>query len=512
MNKDLNNSSLALINRIKSYENDFTQLIRRRLGIVIHTHQSNELFKTILDACRTFNCNADDYLHRLTIASDDSPLLEHLIAGVTVGETYFFRDKHQMQLLTDTLLPQLIQSKRAQHDLSLRIWSAGCATGEEIYTLGMMLLEQLPDFAAWRIQLLATDLNTRSLQKAMTGQYTEWSMRAISPYFKDHYFTHENNHYMLAEKIRDVVRFNYLNLNDDTYPALYNGTNAQDLILCRNVLIYFDNDRISRLMKKLNLCLIPGGYLILGASDPIMTEETDLIFHHQLGIIFSRPTLESPPVLPPPPAEAKIKKLINMPVFIKTAPQPTTHVQPKQSTVIVQNQQTIMQLLSESRWQDALETIQVCELAGKKDSTLLSLKATAYANLGQLEQSLQSCLESLKLDATNKYTYLTLALTLIELNRQEEAEEALRKTLFLDRQFVVGHFQLGLLLLRKKQYDMGMKSLTNALTISEAKNASESVPGYQGLNYGKLSEIFRHEITMYAASGGISHATQNVQK
>ncbi len=507
MNNDRLDPSTTLITSIKACENHVIKLIQQRLGIMIHPHQTHELLKTILDACHIFHCNAENYLHRLTNDPTDSPLLEHLIAGITVGETYFFRDKHQMQLLQDILLPQLIKSKRAQHDLSLRIWSAGCATGEEIYTLGMMLLELLPDFSAWRLQLLGTDLNTRSLQKAMTGHYTEWSMRSISTYFKQRYFTRENNHYLLSEKIRDLVRFDYLNLNDNTYPALFNRTNAQDLILCRNVLIYFDNASISKLMKKLNDSLVHGGFLLLGASDPLMIKGTNLIFHHQLSTLFSRQTTAKTPVLPTQLVVEKTKKETHLLNVTKTKLPPTPFSSPTKHALVMPDQHTIAQLLNESRWQDALAAIHVCEITGKKDSSLLNSKAMAYANLGQLEQSLQSCLDSLSLDATNKHTYFIFALTLTELNRLKEAEEALRKTLFLDRHFVVGHFQLGLLLLRKKQYDIGMKSLTNALTIAEAKSPSEAVPGYQGLNYGKLSDIFKHEIEIYAATGSLGHVT-----
>ncbi len=518
MNKNRTEPLSSLESSIAFYERNFIKLIRLRFGIVIHHHQTNELYKTILDACQIFHCSVDNYLQMLTDYPDDDPLLKHLIAGITVNETYFFRDKHQMQLLQETLLPQLIQSKRVRKDRSLRIWSAGCATGEEIYTVGMMLVELLPDISAWRLQLLGTDLNTGSLQKAMQAHYTEWSMRSISSYFKQQYFTHENNKYTLLEKIRDVVGFSYLNMNDDTYPSLVNGTNAQDLILCRNVLIYFDNARAGRLMKKLNNSLVPGGLLLLGASDPILTVDTDLISHHRFGTLFSRPTLDGTPALPVLAATEKIiKKSVLVSVteprasasvsLAETLPHGRGSVTPTEMTgvkksVVLPDAKKIQQLLNESRWQEALDAIHLVETKGKIDSVLLNLKAMAYANLGQLEQSLQACLDSLSLDITNKYTYFTYALTLTELNRLIEAEEAFRKTLFLDRNFVMGHFQLGLLLLRKREYDMGMKSLTNALAIAKGQQPSEPVSGYQGLNYGQLSDLFKQEIELYTYSKG----------
>lgn len=450
----------TLEQEVQANQNLLMSLIRSRLGIIIHQHQMMELSKIILDGCRLFNCNLHDYLQKMEKEPIESALIEHLIAGITVNETYFFRDKQQMDLLQYHLLPELIQTKREQKDLCLRIWSAGCATGEEIYTIGMMLVELLSDLKNWRLQLLGTDLNTRSLQKAMMGKYTQWSMRSISNYYKHHYFMHTEKHYQLHTNIRDMVNFAYLNLNDDTFPSLLNNTNAQDLILCRNVLIYLDHDGIPHLMKKLSHCLTDGGYLLLGASDPIQTAGTPLIYHHSPGTLLVRSSTKTQAVV-----VEKIKHPLPKP--ISPTPKPTAS-SPKQVPI-------------------------------KENSTLLNAKAMTYANLGHLKQSLDVCMESIATDPTNKDAYFTFALTLVELNRLEEAEEAFRKTLFLDRHFVAGHFQLGLLLLKKGHHEMGIKSLTNALTIALAKNADDLVPGYQGLTYGKLSEIFKHEIELYGA-------------
>ncbi len=209
---------------IKVLESQFVDLIRKRFGIVIHSHQNYELFKTIQEACIRFKLTPSEYLNCLIDCSIQSPLLDHLVSGITVGETYFFRDKQQMQLIQDHLLPEIIKNKREKNSLSIRIWSAGCASGEEIYSIVMMLYEILPDIEKWTIKLLATDINTVSLQKAISGSYGEWSMRSITDYFKEKYFTKENRHYLLMKKIKDLVNFDYLNLNDENYPSIFNGT------------------------------------------------------------------------------------------------------------------------------------------------------------------------------------------------------------------------------------------------------------------------------------------------
>src|SRR5690348_983027 len=121
--------------QIKEHEQGFIHLIKDKLGIIIHHHQINELHKTIYTACIKFNCLPQKYLFMLSDCEDKSPLLEHLVAGITVGETYFFRDTNQIDLLQNHILPILIKNKRKEENLSLRIWSAGCSSGEEIYTI-----------------------------------------------------------------------------------------------------------------------------------------------------------------------------------------------------------------------------------------------------------------------------------------------------------------------------------------------------------------------------------------
>lgn len=482
---------------IEKYKFEFIELIRKRLGIIIHRHQTNELDQTILKACNKFNCLPQEYLQKLQNCQDNSPLLEHLVAGITVGETYFFRDKRQMELLKNTLLPDIINMKREQGNLSLRIWSAGCASGEEIYSIAMLLYEMMPDINKWALNLLGTDLNTTAVQKAIAGCYSEWSMRTMTDYLKQRYFIPNGSQYLLRENIRDLVKFDYLNLNDNVYPSICNNTNAQDLILCRNVLIYFDNNLIAQLMQKLNTCLVPGGYLLLGASDPINIDATDLIFHHEQGMLFLRPAAKK--CLPSTLSvqEKRNPTTKNSPVLNKhtvATPKLIKTTQPIDETFI-------SKLLHEAQWQETLNIINASDSHQQKSVFLLNAKATAYANLGKLEAAVTALHESLVIDPTNKYSYFTYGVTLIELNRLPEAEKALRKTLFLDYQFVMGHYQLGLLLLRSKQKNAGLKCLRNALTIAKTKDPNQTVPGPESLSYDRLAAILSYEIELYANSG-----------
>lgn len=274
-----------LANHIKQLEPAFIELIRERFGLIIHVNQTKGLVKTLTEICSRLNCTPDNYLNQLQHCASSSSLLSELVAAITVGESYFFRDKNQINLLEKTILPHLI--KQNQNKYSVKIWSAGCATGEEIYTIAMLLIDLIPNIEGWNLELLATDINRESMEKAQIGVYGQWSMRSISAEYIERFFVKNGRFYTLTPKIRDLVTFKYLNLSDNSYPSIINGIYEIDLILCRNVLIYFDNDLVAKIMKRLSASMAPGAYLLLGASDPIVTTETNLLFHHNGAIYFS---------------------------------------------------------------------------------------------------------------------------------------------------------------------------------------------------------------------------------
>lgn len=273
------------LNDVKILEPAFMELIHNRYGLVIHVNQAQELAKTIATACNKFNYQPQEYLQQLKNCSSNSSLLADLVAAITVGESYFFRDKSQMYLLESKLLPDLIKHKA--HDFTLKIWSAGCSSGEEIYTLAMLLAELIPNIDIWDLHLLGTDINTTALQKATKATYGQWSMRSIPEKYLQRYFLKNGRTYDLSPEIRNLVQFKYLNLCDNSYPSIINGIFEVDLILCRNVLIYFDNELATKIMQKLSACMTKNAYLILGASDPIVTTGTNLVFHHDGAIYFS---------------------------------------------------------------------------------------------------------------------------------------------------------------------------------------------------------------------------------
>lgn len=194
------------------------------------------------------------------------PAWTALIRSLLIGETYFFRNKPHFDLLREQVLPALIEQRHREEHPWLRIWSAGCATGEEAYSLAILVRELIPDPERWAIFILGTDLNSESLRRARIGSYRHWSFRDTDPDLMSRYSTPHGDGLVVTDEIRNMVTFSILNLVDgDSYGP---GTSAMDVILCRNVTMYFGQQTTKVVAKHLLSAVTPGGWLLVGPSEP----------------------------------------------------------------------------------------------------------------------------------------------------------------------------------------------------------------------------------------------------
>ena len=174
--------------------------------------------------------------------------IQVLASHLTIGETYFFRDQKTLDALAQTILPELIHSRRGR-DQRLRIWSSACSSGEEPYTLAILLHQLLPDLQDWQVSITATDINPHFLRKATTGHYGEWSFRNAPAWLKQRYFKRTaEGLYAIIPEIRKLVTFAHLNLVEDNYPSPAAKTSAMDIIFCRNVLMYFTRSQADKVI------------------------------------------------------------------------------------------------------------------------------------------------------------------------------------------------------------------------------------------------------------------------
>ena len=244
----------------------FCELIQTRTGIRVGESRREILARALKESAESEECgDLDQFFSCLQDARTDSEVWDDLIKKVTIGETYFFRDSDYIEALRCNILPELIG--RHQTDHTLRLWSAGCATGEEPYTLAILLRQILSDLDQWQISILATDINRHALSHAAAGRYRAWSFRETEPAIRSAYFTPDGDTFELDPAVREMVTFAYQNLAEDNYPSPTNQTSNLDLILCRNVTIYLPMSLIHDIADRFYQCLSNGGWLIVGPSE-----------------------------------------------------------------------------------------------------------------------------------------------------------------------------------------------------------------------------------------------------
>jgi len=212
--------------------------------------------------------------------------MSDLMDVLTTNETYFFREAFQLKAFTDEIIPELIEAKSKKGDRSLRIWSAGCSTGEEPYTIAMLLLES-GLLNGWRIEIIGTDISHRVLLQARKGVYGKSSFRATDTAYMDRFFREQDGSYCISDKVRELVTISQLNLFDHHRLALLG---RMDVVFCRNVIIYFDQPAKKRVVETFCQSLYPGGFLLLGHSESLMNISTLFTLRHlKNDMVYQKP-------------------------------------------------------------------------------------------------------------------------------------------------------------------------------------------------------------------------------
>jgi chemotaxis protein methyltransferase CheR len=219
-----------------------------------------------------------EYYECLTLKPIRQAELVALLNEITIGETCFFRNQPQLDAIKNIVIPRILEARVKIPLKHLRIWSAGCSTGEEPYTLSMMLLEEkAARLKEWTFEILATDLNERSLAHAKQGTYGSYSTRNLTAYFKQKYFVARGEDLHVGPEARAHVNFSRLNLFDEARMSFMKGL---DLVMCCNVLIYFDGTSKRRVIQHFYNNLLPHGYLFLGHSESLYGISDDFHLVH----------------------------------------------------------------------------------------------------------------------------------------------------------------------------------------------------------------------------------------
>jgi chemotaxis protein methyltransferase CheR len=419
--------------------------------------------------------DAEAYTDWMLTASLSPADLRVLAAHLTIGETYFCRDAKLFDALARTVLPALLRAREGT-GRRLRLWSAGCCSGEEAYSLAILVHQLIPDLSRWRVSILATDINTRFLRKAAAGTYGEWSFRSTPDGFKERWFQRTpDGQYQIAPEVRQLVTFAPGNLVEDEFPALATETNAMDLVLCRNVLMYFTPSQARKVAGKLRRALAEDGWLAVSPSEAsrdlfsplavrnfpgvvLFTKHAGAGGPHELGL--QAPNVCLLPFAEPDPPSDGLK--------------PSAHDTPALEPIPV-------------------PAVEPATLGGAGD---VLPQARALANEGRLTEALALCDDWLAAEKSDAAGHYLRALVLLELGDADAASSALQRALYLNPSLAAAHFTFGNLARRRGCSAQSDRHFRNALHVLALSRPEEPVPESDGLSAARLAEIIRELISL----------------
>lgn len=204
-----------------------SEFIASNLALNFPKERWGDLERNIVNTAKEFGYNdVEKFILHIISAPLTREHIEILAANLTISETYFWREPQTLEALEQIIIPRLIR-QRQKGEKRIRIWSAGCSTGEEPYSIAIALNRTIPNIKDWNISILATDINPRTLRKATTGEYGQWSLRGVPQWLKEKYFVQKpNNKFDIITEIKSMVKYEYLNLAEDIYPSSLNNTIA----------------------------------------------------------------------------------------------------------------------------------------------------------------------------------------------------------------------------------------------------------------------------------------------
>lgn len=397
----------------------------------------------------------EEYLKLLTTRKGGQSEMDRLVGELTVGETYFFRQREHFELLRNTILPDLIE--RNQAGRRLRIWSAGCATGPEPYSISLLLkLDFSSRLAGWDVSILGTDLNVEFLAQAEQASFAEWALRGVPEGLKARCFIREGKRWRLRPEFREGVLFEYDNLAAEA--PCWNGQ-PFDLILCRNVLIYFSRDQASSAVARFHRCLEAGGWLLVGYAEPnmdifrafetISTPDSTAYRKRAGERVEPRPEAWQP--LPWQQESAELD-------------QPWMSVPPDKTA----------ELPGAAAVESAIEPPPTID------------EVRILADSGHWDSAVTLCQQLLEAEPLNPATHFVSALIQEHLGDEAGARAAFQKAIYLDREFALAHYHLGTSLERSGERGLAERAFRNTLDILDRLPEDEPLPHGDSITAGEL--------------------------
>ncbi len=410
-------------------------------------------------------------------SSAQAATLQTLVRHLTVGETYFFRDRGALDALESGVLIPLIAARRRGIKF-LRIWCAACCTGEEAYTLAIMLHRLLPDIAEWDISLAATDINESFLKRARAASYGEWSFRDAPPWLRTTYFTvGSDGRSTPLPHIARMVHFSALNLvaQSNAVPA---GLRAMDVVLCRNALMYFSAPQITHAVGRLTDALVSGGCLVVGPTETPCVVHPHLVRQQYPEAMLLRKF--------PPGIGAELGNAAGGAV-IGTGDASATAMRNPRTARELPGLVTLLAAAAEAE-----TTVEPKAIAGTSGASRAKAaahwadEARSLAGQGQLAEALACCDRWLAVEKLDTQVHYVRAAVLLEAGDTGAARLSLRRALYVDSGFVLAHVALGQLERTNGNADMALRHFTNAQELLQGREPADELPDAEGMTAGQV--------------------------
>jgi chemotaxis protein methyltransferase CheR len=495
----------------------FRAVVGERLGLFVEEDRVDGLAVVLRDRLdKTGDPSVDAYLARLLRGSRDE--LRALAEQLTVTETYFFRCREQFEALAETVLPEVLAARRTAK--TLRILSAGCASGEEPYSIAILLKERVPELAGWDVKVHAIDVNRAALERAASARYGAWSLRATPIGLTDAYLEAGRRELVLREPIRAMVSFEERNLIDED--ETFWRPDAFDVVFCRNVTMYFVPDVARRVVARIARALSPGGYLFLGHAETLrgvsrdfeLRHSHDTFYYRRRGVLGAPEAVGRPSIvaLEGKDSQAACSSLddLSWVGLIQGASDRIARLADNRrsandgevSCVSVAgghgrvDLEPALELLRRERFADALAMMQTLPAQSLASPDAAILRAVLLANGGRLSEAERVCRQILALDDMNAGAHYLLALCRDGAGDRHGAVDHDRLATHLDAGFVMPRIHLGVLARRAGDLDVARVELAHAIDLIAAEDPARILLFGGGFSREVLVELCRSELRL----------------
>lgn len=471
----------------------FQNFLLQNSGIFIDEPKRDSLRRALLARTTSMNLSGySDYYKFLKYNPRGEEEFKELLNLITIGETYFFRDAKHFNTLRKHVLLEITKRKQSQGNRNIRIWSAGCSTGEEPYSIAITLLENLQPIQLWDVEIFASDVSTSALQKAQEAEYTKWSLRSTNRSYIEKYFIQEDKKFILKDEIKKMVKFEYFNLIKEPFPLSKMG-DYWDVIFCKNVTIYFKLESTKRVISNFYNSLQKEGYLFIGASESLYHISNEFkLLEIEGNFIYQKPV------------EKDVKEQLRKPKIVIEKIEPPTNLRKKpkkvdefkkelkeikQKAKIPSTDEKIQELYKNAQYyfegdmfEKALfELMKIIEFTDEHPETFLML-ADIYANKEQFDEAERECRKALQLNSLLSPAHFLLGIIFNKKGKEEEAINEFKKTIYLDPNFPLAHLNLANIYYKNKEYQ---KATTQYKVTIDVLSKNADIPTKIGGGFSK---------------------------